>query len=398
MNRKFRSIIALLITVILCAGMLAACGETEKDVKKGKKRNSDEYTPTSVVKPTDEPTPDVTGTPDVTPIPTAEPKAALTEVKDRTGAFSVMLPANATIDARDGIIEMMTDTCYLEAFYLGDGFTGAIYGIEDFETMLPGENTLIDALDVGYYEMFGQVESTTINGVSCLVSPASQATVKDDTGAMDLYSRFIAYDCEEEFGIIIVWYAFTDKSYYEMTEQDWEEDAYWKSCAESLVQYHSPLDPGLRYVSEHLDDGSVATFLYEDGAIKEIEQQNGGGLMLKPYGTKDVQILIQHVPDTEEEHYDSTYEIYEFLNEMYSTFLYVGPAQEDLGNYYWEMNGDIDGTRYDLMCYIAYTYPSDDEKDYWFFIMKRPEGQEDAGEEDLFWSVIWSFRDLYMPE
>ena len=98
MNRKFRSIIALLITVILCAGMLAACGETEKDVKKGKKRNSDEYTPTSVVKPTDEPTPDVTGTPDVTPIPTAEPKAALTEVKDRTGAFSVMLPANATMN------------------------------------------------------------------------------------------------------------------------------------------------------------------------------------------------------------------------------------------------------------------------------------------------------------
>ncbi|MBO7649597.1 MAG: hypothetical protein J6S79_02525 [Lachnospiraceae bacterium] len=396
MHKKLRRIAALLIIFILCAGLLSACGEKEKDVKKGKKRNSDGYVPTSVVTPTEEPTPDVTGTPDVTPVLTTEPKAELVEVKDRTGAFSVMLPSNATVDARDGIIEMKTDTCYLSAFYLGDGFTGAIYDIDDFETMLPGENTLIDALDVGYYEMFGQVERRTINGVSCLVGPTAQAMVKDGSGFVDLYSRFIAYDCEEEFGIIIVWYAFTDKSYYEMTEQDWEEDAYWKSCAESLVQYHSPLEIGLRYVSEHLDDGSVATFLYEDGAIKEIEQQPGGGLTLKPYGTKDVQILIQHVPNTEEEHYDSTYEVYQLSRDAYGPYLTVGEAQADLGNYYWEMNGAIDGISYDFMCYVAYSYSK--EKEYWFFIMKRPAGQEDAGEEDLFWSMIWSFRDLYMPD
>ena len=82
MHKKLRRIAALLIIFILCAGLLSACGETEKDVKKGKKRNSDGYVPTSVVTPTEEPTPDVTGTPDVTPVLTTEPKAELVEVKD----------------------------------------------------------------------------------------------------------------------------------------------------------------------------------------------------------------------------------------------------------------------------------------------------------------------------
>ena len=390
MKKSARKITVYLLTVILLAAFLTACGEEKKDVQKGKKRYSD-YTPTSVVTPTETPTPDVTGTPEVTPTP--NPGAELTEVMDKSGAFSLMLPEDADFLIEEGMITARTDSCYLEAYYLISGFGGMIYDIDDFREMIPSENTLIDALDVGYYEMFGELQHKMVNGVSCLISPASEAMVRDGSGVKDVYSRFLAYDCEDEFGIIIVWYTFTNTDYNGMTDADWEEDAYWQTCAQSLKQYHSPLAYNLIRETHYLDDGSKADFLIEDGSVKEIETQNGGGLSLKPYGTQNVELYIQHInKNMEYIQYDTPQDVYDVLKESFDGYMTFDEPQEDLGNLYWMMYGEDDGVDYEYICYCAYGSGSD----FWLFMMQRPEGQEDAGEEKLFYTILWSFRDIYM--
>ena len=56
------------------------------------------------------------------------------------------------------------------------------------------------------------------------------------------------------------------------------------------------------------------------------------------------------------------------------------------------MYGEEDGVDYEYLCYCAYG----SGPDFWLFMMQRPEGQEDAGEEKLFYTILWSFRDIYM--
>ncbi|MBO4280661.1 MAG: hypothetical protein J5872_02295 [Lachnospiraceae bacterium] len=388
-----KKILALLLTVVLCAGLLAACGDQEES-KKGSKRNTEgKGTPTVTSGPDDTPTPDISTTPDVTPTPTPDPRRKLTEVKDRSGAFSLALPSDADIQQEDGLIIMETDDCYLEAYYLLDGFTGTIYDLNDFEEMIPSENTLIDALDVCYYDMKGAVQREKVNGKDCLIGPASDADVFTESGIATKYSRFYVYDCQDEYGIIVVWYYLKDVTYSEMTDADWDRDAFYIECAESLAQYHSPLSYKLRREVHYLDDGSTVDFLAKDGSIKEIETEVGGGLSLKPYGTQNVQFFFQHIEKYyTDAQYDTTYDVYYAMKDAYGAYLTIDDPEEDLGNVFFMMYGNVDGIDCEFHCYCAYgSYD-----DYWIFMMRRPEGQEDKGEEQLFYSILWSFRDIYM--
>ena len=90
--------------------------------------------------------------------------------------------------------------------------------------------------------------------------------------------------------------------------------------------------------------------------------------------------------------YDTPQDVYDVLKESFDGYMTFDEPQEDLGNLYWMMYGEEDGVDCEFICYCAYGSGSD----FWLFMMRRPEGQEDAGEEKLFYTILWSFRDIYM--
>lgn len=398
MNR-LRKIRMLCVTVLLCVGMLCACGDEEQE-SKGKKRSADEKPTVSV---TPEASPEVT--PEATPVPTPvateapTPKPSpspsptpeaqkLTEVKCDNGAFSLMLPTDAHISTHDDAITAWNQDFYLEAFYLLDGFEGAVYDLEDFEHVLNGENTLIYALGVGDYRRQGTCEHKKINGVSCLVGPPSDALVSGDNGPVPCYSRFVIYDCKDAYGIIIVCYYFENKTVAGMTDRDRELDAICQSYAESLKQYSSPCEYELRRYCEQLEDGSVVEFLYEDGAIKQTEV-GAGEISFIPYGTKNVSLYVQHV--SESYGLKNPMEVYQMLKSQYGDRFEMSEPEYAFANIYWKEKGAVDGIDYEFQIYCGIGHKGG----YWLVSLRRPAGQEDAGEEAIMEDILWSFRDLY---
>ncbi|MBO4325126.1 MAG: hypothetical protein J5845_07020 [Lachnospiraceae bacterium] len=401
MRKRMRFLFRLVLITVLCAGILTACGADEEEQKSaGKKRKTatesitPDVTPTSgptdtpTVVPTSEPTD--TPTPEPTAIPTAAVRPEPEEVECGNGAFSFLVPGEAEVEIYDDWVLAESDTGYMEVFYLLDGFSGMIYDLDSFEANLKGENTLIDALDVIYYKMHGEAERKNINGMQCLVGPHADVDFDDEGKLVTEYSRFMAFDCKDEFGIIMVFYTFPGKEYAEMTEQDFKEADYWMSCAESLVQNHSPLAVKLRRVSEKLADGSVAEFVYIDGDIKEIESDPDSFLTLKPYGTHNVTLYVQHV--NESYGCKTPMEVYEKLKAKYEASFDISDPEDELGYVWWTEYGEVDGAAYEFLYYCA---PSFNYGGQWLVSLRRPGGQDDVGEEDIFDLIIWSLRDSY---
>lgn len=402
MKNRMRFLFRMVFLAVLCAGILTSCGAEEEAGKStGKKRKTTTQSVTpdapTTVAPTE--TPSVTATPEPTetptPVPTAIPTAAVRpepkEVRCKNGAFSFLVPGDADVELYDNWVLAESDTGYLEVFYLLDGFSGMIYDLDHFESILKGENTLIDAFDVVYYKMYGEAERRTINGVQCLIGPHADVDFDNDDKIVTEYSRFIAFDCKDEFGVIMVFYTFPDKKYEEMTAQDFAEAEYWiMTCAESLTQHYSPLDFKLRRVSEKLADGSVAEFVYVDGDIKQVEADEDSFLTLKPYGTQNVNIYIQHIG--EQFGCKTPMEVYEKLRDKYEDEFDISDPDEDLGAVLWTEYGEVSGETYEFQYYCA---PSFSYGGQWLISLRRPGGQDDAGEEDIMETIIWTFRDTY---
>ncbi|MBO4652115.1 MAG: PASTA domain-containing protein [Lachnospiraceae bacterium] len=333
-----------------------------------------------------------TPTPEATPTvgPTQPVTAKLREQKSENGAFSVMLPddPDATIQHEKNGFWVKNKDYYFDVWYIDTGFTGAIYDTDDLMTMIYGENTMIDLLSVDYYDRHGDFTKKTINGVSAVVGPDADIELYPEDGSdkMTAYTRFIAYDCEYEYGLIVVSYMLYGVTCETITDADRELDALLMSCAESLRQYQSPVDYKLDHYAKRVGNVPVE-FLCVSGSIKEVEDTDTG-VQILPYGTQDC--LISIIAYKCNESITNSEEMYKAMKETYldTTFSELGDAIEREGYYVWDMVYKDAGKEYIETVYCGYVY---DQDTLLILDIQRPSDDENAA-EDLMIDLLWSLK------
>lgn len=418
--RKMRKLLAVLCVLLTCMFILTACSEEKTEERKkrsdGKKT---EATPTAEVTPTEAPatptdvpatptdipatptdvpatptevpaTPTPTETP-ATPTPSPEPTGAvaagLKEVKCGSGAFSLVVPEDAEIEVSEDGFYVKNEECYFDAWYINTANDFIVYDVEDLSRQLYSETIFLDMFDVGYYEVFGEYEKSNINGVDFLFGPSAEITYftnAQHTETTTDYFRFIAFDCKDELGMIVVSYTLYGARYNTMTMEQWDLDKFWTQRALSLVQYHSPMDTKLVRYTERLVDGSVAEFTFGEGDIKEIEQEGNDMLVIKPYGTYGTTITIRHIPITDTiSHPD---DVWEEERKRYGDTRSMSDYMEELSEGYWYYTYELDGVDYYTTseCFFGRTTDC-----LWLIEVNSP---EDEYSEYFMNNMLWSFR------
>ena len=440
MKKRGLRIIAIFFMLVLILNTLTACGEKEEE-KSTRQRRSDkteteentdipteniteipteEITPEpadiTTQAPTEEPTAEPTEEPtfapteEPTPEPTEEPTAIPTEeitpapgdgtelskveLKCENGSFSILVPEGCETTVYDNRMYAMSEGWCIEAIYLDSMFSGAVYDIDDLKAMLAeSDDAECELLYAAVYEKYGAPELVMINGTKCLLGPASDMVMYNNESNTPIYSRYVAYDCKYDTGIILADVVFYDKEYATLDAETKALEKELMSCLESVEQYSSPSEfPGVRYTVT-LPNGSDFEFISVEGAVNRVEDdENTNGVdVYFNEGTAE-SIYIGKYKKCDD--YSTPAEYLEFKKKSTGEeqFHYSDPVDINgrMTYNYWELTYHLAGDDYIEKVYVT------EKGDYLYivFLYRYDYAMFEDDGEGLLSDIIWSLREL----
>ncbi|MBR5712747.1 MAG: hypothetical protein IKX54_04045 [Lachnospiraceae bacterium] len=395
---KMRLPIAALCAAAMFAGLLTACGE---DRERRTSKNEDTVTatptlaenstPTPETTPTDTPAPTPTDTPaptpTATPVPTpteaVEPK--LVEVSDWNDAFSLMVPSNAKVTRMDYGFTAETDVYCIKVRYVNTIADRILLDVEELATNINGDIVPLDLLDVGDYRKHGEAVLGKRNDVACLIGPDADVNEVNEEGRLihpAVYCRYFAYECLDEYGVIVVSYTLRGVTCDTMTDADRANAEYLDSLAETLVQKHSPYEWKFKKYEESIESGEKFMFVCHDDDVKSVERKGDDTVVIVPYRSLDNTVYVTYFPESDE--IASHRDVYDLIKLQYGGRAFVTPLQEDS----WQITYTENGVEY--LCF-AVCRASFETRGRWLLILKCPINDTKYGEM-LLERILWSFR------
>ena len=442
-KQRFR-FLAIFLVLVMIVGTLTACGKNEEEESSGRRRrleDTEETTPTeeATAKPTEEvtatpvdeitaaPTEEITQTPTEAPTetpteaPTAEPTAEptvepteeptevptegatpvlweadmdfskLQELKSENGAFSILVPEGVETSVGVDRVYAWNSDWSIEVIYLSGVMDGAVYDAEDLKGLLnTTEGAATDLLYVAEYIPYGEPELDTINDVKCLVGPESDVVIHDSDELK--YSRYIAYDCKYDTGIILANMMFYNYACDKLDDSALALEKEVMGCLESVEQYSAPSDyPGEVYTVT-LPDGSEFEFISVEDAVNRVENdENTNGVDVYFFEGTAESIYIGKYKKTD--NYSSPEEYFEFKKKENSQEMFHFSDPVDVYGRvpysYWELTYHLAGDDYIEKVYVA------ENGDYLYIVFlyryDYPAFEEDG--EYLLSDIIWSLRE-----